>query len=607
MFGTAAFAVAMLLALPAPKQGPDPEANGNDSGPAPSPRFERVYPMPALGGIMADQELYKQGIAAALCRANRVQGRILWIDCTANIDRYNKLEKIEALVAKIKESGFNTIVFDIKPISGQVNYLSKIAPKLLQWRTATLPAEFDALAPMLAAAKRADLSFLVSLNAFSEGHRLFMAGPGYDMPDQQTVLYEPQPVLVIGSKRIPVSPNLNAPLQAGMVQAYTQASKIPAPAEGNFAIAITKEGRIVDGYENGGVAGVLPQVSTGGCVLAASGEAAAQLRLATIPGSKAQLDVDPLFVPIRERPEQQYPLMMNPNDPRVRDRELAILREVVENYAVDGVIYDDRLRYGGLNADFSELSKRAFEKVVGKPLNWPDDVYKYCYSFNFTRGMTPGPYFQTWLDWRAQVLRDYVAEARRTVESIRPGTQLGVYAGSWFGEYSNLGSNYASPDFQAGFWYLTDSYRRAGFAPLLDFLITGCYYPTATIFDAMQNASGIGATVEYAGYLSSQAADDTTLAYAGIALSQFKGNPEGLEDALQAACANTSGVMVFDLSHDIEPMWPVFQRAFSQPMGAPHRDGRILSEVRKRREALVKAGVKKPPVTIATGLPGVGQ
>lgn len=571
------------------------------------PRFERMYPLPGLTGVMMDAELLSQGIAVPFARAQRLQARILWVDCTANIVRYNTKEKIQDLIAHVRDAGFNTVVFDVKPISGQVVYPSKIAPRLAEWRGVALPQELDPLKEMLVEAKKVGLTFFISLNSFSEGHRMFHVGPGYDMPDQQTVLYEPNPVLQLSSGRYPIAPTTNVQPQGDAIGAFTDASKIPPPAPGQFAITITKAGFVLDGFEQGGVGERVPVVPPGGCVLWGKGQAAEWLKSHTSPGDPVTFDSPPLFVPIRDRPEQQIPLMMNPNDPRVQNRALAILKEVVGNYAVDGVIYDDRLRFAGHNADFRELSMRQFEAYMGKTLDWPNDVYRYRYTFDMTQGITPGPYYQEWLNWRAATMQEFVRRARAAVLGTRPGCQFGLYAGSWFGEYASFGSNYGSPDLEAGFWYLTPEYRSAGFAPLLDFLITGCYYRQPTIYAAMQVGEPIGATVEYAGYLSAQVARDMTWTYAGIALNLFKGDPDGLKLALQAACGSTAGVMVFDLSHDIEPMWPVFKEAFAQPAKPPHADRKALSDARKRRAIFDREKVKQRPVVISPGRPGAGH
>src|SRR2546423_229096 len=78
-------------------------------------------PPGGLPGVMLDWGNDSIGLAKQATRgAQRYQARIMWIDATANIERYNTEEKIAALVKGLKDVGFNTIVFDAKPISGQV-------------------------------------------------------------------------------------------------------------------------------------------------------------------------------------------------------------------------------------------------------------------------------------------------------------------------------------------------------------------------------------------------------------------------------------------------------------------------------------------------------
>lgn len=570
------------------------------------PRFEPRAPLSGAAPVMMDSRINDWGEAQRIARERNLQARILWVDATANIERYNTEEKIVALVQQIKTAGFNTIVFDVKPISGQVVYPSRIAPKLTEWRGRQLPAEFDPVAIMVREAKAAGLMIHASLNAFSEGHRMFLVGPGYNRPTEQTILYETTPFIAVAEDKISLSPTLNSPVP-GSVTVFTTSERIPAPVEGAFAVTLNKQRRVVDGFEGGGTGSGVPTVPRGGVVLYGTDAAAEFLRRNAAPGTTVRFDTDPVFVPIRERPEQQYPLMMNPNHPAVQQYALDVVRELVHNYAFDGIIYDDRLRYGGMNADFSELTRSIFESRVGKKLNWPDDVFKYTISPTLQRGLQPGPYYEQWMAFRADVIRDYVGKVRSIVTRERPGTQIGVYAGSWYGEYPSLGSNWASPEAQAGFWFLTPNYQKTGFAPNLDFLITGCYYPTATIFDAMSKGTGIGATVEAAGYLTNRLVRDATWSYAGIALSDFKDDPDGLTNALQAACGSTQGVMVFDLSHDIDPMWPVFAKAFAQAKAAPNSVPDALVEVRRKRAMYDVLGRKDPPVIIMSGSAGTGQ
>jgi 2-phosphoglycerate kinase len=64
--------------------------------------------------------------------------------------------------------------------------------------------------------------------------------------------------------------------------------------------------------------------------------------------------------------------------------------------------------------------------------------------------------------------------------------------------------------------------------------------------------------------------------------------------------------MVFDLSHDIEPMWSVFEKAFSVKKKSPQISDAYLAEARRRRVILEKRGQKEPPIIISGGASGVG-
>lgn len=568
-------------------------------GKLPQGRFELLAPL-RLPAIHADALNDGIGLAQQTARAHWLQGRVLWIDGTANLDRCSSDERITALVSKVKAVGFNTIVYDVKPISGQVLYPSTIAPKITEWKGQKLPADFDPLAAMAREAKRNGLGLLISLNSFSEGHSLFKVGPGYEHPEWQTVVYEAIPILS--------APSLEEPGQLEWVQIHPKVDERPPAGQIGVFTSLAKatgfEARVV--VDRQGVVVESEKVPPGGSVVAGDEKAADFIEERDAPGTKLTFDTFPLFTPIGRRPDLQYPLITNPNRPEVRERNLAIVKEILQKYPVDGIMYDDRLRYAGLYADFSPMSTDLFEKRLGRKIGWPDDVYKVTISPTLTKGIRPGPYFEAWLTWRAEVMRDWVDEVAKTVKKTKPGALFGVYAGSWYGDYQQYGSNYAAPGFQAGFWSLTRAYRQTGFANRLDLLITGCYYNQATIFDALGAGQPIGSTVEAAGQLSNRAARDAAWTYAGISLDRFKGDPDGLGRVLQAACASTQGVMVFDLSHDIEPMWPVFQRAFARPSKAPHAMKGLLDQVRAKRKRLDAMGVPDPPVPISAGSAGVG-
>lgn len=578
----------------------------------PKPRFEVVSPL-ALPSITVDSYNSGYGIGQAMSRAKGAQGRMLWVDGTANLDKVANAEMVRDLVAKIKSVGFNTIVFDVKPISGQVLYKSKIAPKIESWRGKSLPVDFDPLDAMSREAQSQGIELLVSLNAFSEGHSMFKVGPGYDQPLWQTVIYDPIQVIKTasyeedGDEWAPVESKLNEMPKPNTIAVFTDPSKIAPVTKDHFAISIDKNNRLVSVYEMNGKDPETPKIPAGGgVILVAHGGAIHLLEEHDIPGTLYKFDTGPRFIPISQRPEQQYPLMMNPHHPEVQERALAIIDEIMRNYPVKGILYDDRLRYGGMNADFSPLARNMFEKYVGKKIAWPDDVFKYTLTPTLGRGIQPGPYYDAWLTWRSLQMKNWVAKVQKKVKSINPQHKFGVYAGSWYGEYASYGTNYGSNELDAGFWFMTKAYRETGFASNLDMLVTGCYYKVPTIYEAMNQGLGMGRTVEAAGQLSNRVARDQTWVYAGISLDMFKGDPAGLGAVLQAACASTQGVMVFDLSHDITPMWPVFEQAFNTRRPAPHQLPGLLGEVRKMKARYDKMGVKDPPLPILTGSSGVG-
>lgn len=70
-------------------------------------------------------------------------------------------------------------------------------------------------------------------------------------------------------------------------------------------------------------------------------------------------------------------LYANPGDPRNEALELAVLREIVDRYDVDGVMLD-YARYGeepSFEFDYSATSRREFERALGQAVErWPDDV-----------------------------------------------------------------------------------------------------------------------------------------------------------------------------------------------------------------------------------------
>ncbi len=575
---------------------------------APVPAY---VPLKSLLPAVFDNGDDAVGIAQQMTRERGLQARIIWIDGTANLNRVNTADKITALVAQIKKAGFNTIVFDVKPIVGDTLYPSKFAPKLTTWLGGkTLPADFDPLAVMVAQAHANGLQIVTSMNVFSEGHRDVKYGPGYDHPEWQTTLCEPSLSLmssVSGATPYALSDRANLPARLpGQITLVTDPASLKA-LPGTLAAVLDANMRVVAVADGAALPALSLSVPPGGSVLLGGGPAGDWLRSYASLGAQLSLLTNSQLVPISARPEQQVPLMVNPNDPAVQTRILNMVAEVVRGYGVDGVIFDDRLRYAGANADFSPITHAQFEAFLGHPVKWPDDVLTYDVVYpSLAKRLIPGPDYDAWNVFRTLTIRNWLASAVATVKAIRPTATVSVYAGSWYPDYPQLGSNWAADDFSAGLRFLTPSYQKTGFAGLTDWMTTGCYYGPGTIADAQSQGQTAGDSVEAAGQFSNRAVNDQTFVYAGIALSNYNGHPEQLLSALQGALASTQGVMVFDLSHNIDQFWTTFGTAFATPAVAPQAVPGLLDDLRRRHAARKAAGIPDPPVILYNGTSGTG-
>ena len=571
---------------------------------APPPAYRPFLDVPP---IALDEVNNGVGVAQQVAREKRAQARILWVDGLANVDRLNSAEKIDLLVKQVVGAGFTTVVLDVKPIHGMTLYPSKIAPRMTEWRGVKLPAEFDPLAELIRLARPAGVEVVANLNVFAEGHRMFSRGPGYDNPAWLTTLCEPQLVLAgANGATMPLAPRAAGQAAPNTIYVFTTLAEL-APKPG-MVIAVLDEARRALLVADGAAFPANAALPKGGTLLVAEGAAAEFLRRQVDVGAVAQINTVPTYVLSRDMAGAGVPLWTNPNSPAVQQRMLDIVTELVTTYPLDGVIFDDRLRYAAINADMGEASRKAFEAYVGRKLSWPDDVLKFDISYPaFTRRVSTGPQYDAWVLWRATTIRNWVAKAVNLVKIARPHATVSVYVGSWYGEYFAYGSNWAADDFQAGFRFLNDAFRQTGYAQLLDWMTTGCYYTTATVGEATASGGGnLGFNVEAAGQLSNRAANSAAWVYAGISLDRFDKNPEGLLRALQAATASTQGVMVFDLSHKIEQFWPVFKQAFRYPAKPPHAVPGLKEEVQKRVAERKKAGLTDPPVIIMNGAAGTG-
>lgn len=575
--------------------------------PAPS-RWETVSPLPGISWIKAMQGMEGAGLANREARRTDTQARILWVDGSANIGPVSTEAGVVTLVQNAVDAGFNTLVYDVKPIVGRTMYPSRFADQLTSWKGVSMPAGHDPLRLISREVRRHGLTLLVSLNAFSEGHSyakrdegkpdtLFgEAGWGYEHPELQTVQYRPLPIWQMGEESLDIFPTLTPAQWQTPLALYNR-----LPNSQSFDRAFVLDGK---GWIKWQGAALPESLAADETLMLARGNAAQKVSSAWARGL-GKIDSRAEFHTAADG-QNQIPLMMNPHDDRNQQRALSFVHEVMANYDVDGLLYDDRLRFGGLDTDFHESTLLAFEQHVGREVNVPEDIYKVTFNPRLGQGIQPGPLFDAWLAWRAQEMKQFVIKVREEVKEQGEDKLFGIYAGSWYGDYPRYGANYGDSRLHAGFPFLTRAYRDAGFADQLDMLITGCYYPVPTVFQALERNAPPGRTVEAGGIISQRVARDQTWTIAGIMIVDYARDPKAFEHAMQAAASTTQGVMVFDYSHDISQYWPMLKRAFRDRKQAPYQVPGLLERVRSLRAEWDKKNYDEDPFPLFEGAPGAG-
>jgi uncharacterized lipoprotein YddW (UPF0748 family) len=565
-------------------------------------------------------------IARSVSAALGAQGRLMWIDGTANlvrsitqdghtvtVDYSTTREGVVDAVRHCKAAHVNTIVVDVKPLSGQTLYASKVAPRMREWRGHRLP-DFDVLAAFVEEGHKAGLQVDACVNILSEGHKYFQVGPAYEHPEWQSIVYTVDRGLVAPltggrlSVRVPGEPSdpsvpsiladessiLGSEPTSGLVGLES----VDSPGgEVNGASATGKQLNVVldgdnrcVGLVDSALLGDDPLIAPeGGHLIPATRDAdrawcAANLK----PGAAVVFDLRTGRTPIARAPSEKVACFVNPLHPDARRHELDLVRELVTNYDLDGLVLD-RCRYSNLYNDFSDRTRDAFIEWLRarherQPLNrWPEDIFQFPKQPNGK--MKLGRLYKPWLEFRAQVMRDFVADIAKIARSLKPSIALGTYVGSWYPAYYEVGVNWGSPATRLRYPWFTPDYPRTGYAEFFDWVSTGCYYPVATREDAREKGLSEKGTVEFAAQLSDLAVADGAFVYAGIYAKDYVKHPETFLEALNAAARQSQGWMVFDISYINDfNWWPYLESAARSDAMSPERLRGVLSEIRTARD-----------------------
>jgi uncharacterized lipoprotein YddW (UPF0748 family) len=272
-------------------------------------------------------------------------------------------------------------------------------------------------------------------------------------------------------------------------------------------------------------------------------------------------DVDESDKTIKRAPwgefKQGIPLFVNAALPEVQNYELSIVKEVLERYDVDAVVFD-RARWQGINSDFSDYSRAQFAAFVKDPsLKWPEDVYRIKLSDKGAKEIVEGRYYKQWLEWRATVIHDYFARLHKLVRETKPRVSLEDYVGSWYPVYNELGVNWASGKHVVPYKWATPNYGKTGYAESLDVLYVGLYYPHATEREAVAAGSPAWRSVEGAAKLALEITKGATTVQGVINYGDDNLSSEQLEAQTGADQQVLGGISVFETSHvNRRNFWP---------------------------------------------------
>ena len=164
---------------------------------------------------------------------------------------------------------------------------------------------------------------------------------------------------------------------------------------------------------------------------------------------------------------------LNPAHPDVRETSMKMIMELVRRYDIDGFSLD-YCRYPDAESDFSDFSRREFEKYIGHSVdNWPADVLDYDSEGN----LVDGPYARQWWAWRAKVISDFVREASDSIHAAKPDVDVEYWAATWIHAIHRNGQNWASPrsSWPMAYSFGSPEYQATGFAPYVDVFAAGAY------------------------------------------------------------------------------------------------------------------------------------
>lgn len=548
------------------------------------------------GSALAANRTSEVQVMRNIIKAQGLEARILWLDLAANLNRLDTPEKVAAVVQQARAAHINTLIVDVKNYTGFVAYNSSLAPhvsestEITTWnfspegsalvRYGDYPAGYDLLQTVVDAAHAEGLTVLAAVNVFSEGSTTHQEGTAFAHPDWQSVFYDAYRVATAPDGATRKIDGFNGTRWENFLVVYTPEHYTVSPANRWGAEVVVESGVVTQVLDRALTGAPAPAIPADGYVLSGHGTARTWLLANLQVGDPVDIDSTVSQMTPAADYSTSFATFVNPVHPEVREYELSIIRELVTNYAIDGITLD-RARYSSIYADFSDLSRAGFEAYIGEPVaNWPYDIFRIRYE-GATKQIVPGPLYTRWIEWRAKNIYDFFEAAAETVHEVNPDALFTSYVGSWYPVYYSEGVNWAASTYLPDYDWASPDYHRYGYARLLDFIMTGLYYSDITEEEALAHGGSPIYSVEGAAKLSMEVTDYGTLVYGSIYAEMHvppdsvgnQPDPAEYQQAVQMSAEETHGVMIFDLVHlspEYFDWWEATGEVFERPAKAPH-------------------------------------
>ncbi len=250
-------------------------------------------------------------------------------------------------------------------------------------------------------------------------------------------------------------------------------------------------------------------------------------------------------------------IFINPANEEACAYELDLLKEIMTEYPIDGIVLD-RVRYVGLSSDFGPVTKGKWEQYIGKTCSWPEDIYLLADCGREEPQIQYGRYFGEFLTFRAGLVKTFIEKVRKLINRLGKPVHFLDYTGSWYPLYYQVGANWASERYRVTEypWVDGERYKKTGYAESLDGLLSGFYYPYITEDDARKaNQPASWYSVEGSARIAYQVTENAVPVTGSLFLDQYRDNLESMTEAIHMCFRKSEGCMLFDLSYLVNNNW----------------------------------------------------